>query len=65
MFALYQSGGVLLGVGETAAAALDEALLEEADQRLEMETPQPAARRRRGGAIVGQGKLMKAEGACE
>ena len=30
MFALYQSGGALLGVGETAAAALDDALLEEA-----------------------------------
>ena len=30
MFALYQSGGALLGVGETEDAALDDALLEEA-----------------------------------
>ena len=30
MFALYQSAGVLLGVGETEDAALDDALLEEA-----------------------------------
>ena len=30
MFALYQSGGVLLGVGETVDAALDDALPEEA-----------------------------------